>query len=148
MEVLNYIPQTDKPQVTFLSPRQDIKNVIIDKAYIEQRKAVFKQKMEAVFYYAEAPNCRSRMLLSYFDEHNAHKCGVCDICLEEKRRQNLFDATDRITDEIARALSTAPQTLDDLMQMVTSGIEKERIAVIRLLLDAGKIKTDGERYYL
>jgi ATP-dependent DNA helicase RecQ len=148
MEVLNYIPQTDKPQVTFLSPRQDIKNVILDKAYIEQRKAVFKQKMEAVFYYAEAPNCRSRMLLSYFDEHNAHKCGVCDICLEEKRRQNLFDATDRITDEIARALSTAPQTLDDLMQMVTSGIEKERIAVIRLLLDAGKIKTDGERYYL
>ncbi len=148
MEVLNYLPQTDKPQVTFLSPRQDIKNVIIDKAYIEQRKAVFKQKMEAVFYYAEAPNCRSRMLLSYFDEQNAHKCGTCDVCLDEKRRQNLFDATDRITDEIAKALGDQPLTLDELMQMITSGIEKERIAVVRLLLDAGKIKTDGERYYL
>jgi len=148
MEVLNYIPQTDKPQVTFLSPRQDIKNVIIDRAYIEQRKQVFKQKMESVFYYAEAPNCRSRMLLSYFDEHNAHKCGVCDVCLEEKRLFNINNVSDKITDEIARALGAEPLSLDELMQAITTGVDKERIAVIRLLLDAGKIKTDGERYYL
>ncbi len=148
MEVLHYLPQTDKPQVTFLSPRFDIKDVMIDQSYIEQRKQVFREKMEAVFHYAEAPNCRSRMLLSYFDEHNAHKCGVCDICLEEKRRENVHDVTDKITDEIARALSTDPLSLDELMQMVNSGVEKERIAVIRSLLDAGKIKTDGERYYL
>jgi ATP-dependent DNA helicase RecQ len=145
---LNYIPQTDKPQVTFLSERHDIKQVMIDKAYIEQRKQVFRQKMESVFHYAEAPNCRSRLLLSYFDEHNAHKCGACDICLEEKRRNNAGDTTDKITDEIAHALSDEPLSLDDLMQAVNSGTEKERITVIRSLLDAGKIKTDGERYYV
>lgn len=148
MEVLNYLPQTDKPQVTFLSERHDIKQVIIDKSYIEQRKQVFRQKMESVFHYAEAPNCRSRMLLSYFDEHNAHKCGICDICLDEKRLNNAHDTTDKITDEIAQALSAETLSLDELMQAVNSGAEKERIAVIRLLLDAGKIKTDGERYYL
>ena len=88
------------------------------------------------------------MLLSYFDEHNAHKCGVCDVCLDEKRLFNIHNVTDKITDEIARALSADPLSLDELMQMISSGVDKERIAVIRMLLDAGKIKTDGERYYL
>jgi len=148
MDVLNYIPQTDKPQLTYLSPRVDIRDVMIDRAYIEQRKQVFRQKMEAVFYYAEAPNCRSRMLLSYFDEQNAHKCGICDICLDEKRLFNINDITDKITNEIAQALAGQPLLLDELMPAIDSGTDKERIAVIRLLLDAGKIKTDGERYYL
>jgi len=142
------LPQTDKPQVTFILPRQDIKNVMIDKRYIEQRKQIFRQKMEAVFHYAEAKHCRSQMLLSYFDETNAHKCGVCDVCLEEKRQENTHDTTDRITDEVLRWLSLDPLSLDDLVNTITAGTEKERIDIIRMLLDAGKVKTDGEKFYL
>jgi len=148
MELLNYLPQTDKPQVTFILPRQDIKNVMIDKRYIEQRKQIFRQKMEAVFHYAEAKHCRSQMLLTYFDETNARKCGVCDVCLEEKRAENANDTTDRITDEVLRWLSLQQLSLDDLVNTITSGNEKERIDIIRTLLDAGKIKTDGEKFYL
>ncbi|WP_295664558.1 ATP-dependent DNA helicase RecQ [uncultured Mucilaginibacter sp.] len=148
MEVLYYMGQTDQPQVTFLTPRQNIKDLHIDQRYIEQRKQVFKQKMDAVFYYAEARNCRSRMLLSYFDEPNAHKCGICDVCLDEKRKLDESGINDLITDEIVMALSTAHLSLDALVRSVHAGTEKERIAIIRLLLDAGKIKTDGEHYYL
>lgn len=148
MELLNYLPQSDKPQVTFILPRQDVKNVIIDKRYIEQRKQIFRQKMEAVFHYAEARHCRSQMLLNYFDEPNAHKCGVCDICLEEKRKENAYDTADRITDEVVRWLSLDSLSLDDLVNMITAGTEKERIDIIRMLLDASKIKTDGEHFYI
>ncbi|MEO6523535.1 MAG: ATP-dependent DNA helicase RecQ [Mucilaginibacter sp.] len=148
MDLLNYLPQTDKPQVTFILPRQDIKNVMIDKRYIEQRKQIFRQKMEAVFHYAEAKRCRSQMLLTYFDEPNARKCGVCDVCIEEKRTENAHDTTDRITDEVLRWLSLDPLSLDDLVNTITAGTEKERIDIIRMLLDAGKVKTDGEKFYL
>ncbi len=148
MEVLNYLPQTDKPQITFISARQHIKDVMIDQHYIELRKAVFKQKMEAVLHYAEAKNCRSRMLLAYFDEPNAHKCGVCDVCLIEKHKDSLTDITDRITDAIVMHLSVDALSLDALVEAITIGTEKERIDIIRLLLDAGKIKTDGMKYYL
>jgi ATP-dependent DNA helicase RecQ len=148
MELLYYLPQTDKPQITFLSERLNIKDVLIDKRYLDQRKQVFKQKMEAMFHYAEAGQCRSQLLLAYFDEYNAHKCGICDVCLDEKRKENRFDTADLITDEIANALGVARMSLDALVRSVTAGNEKERIAVIRLLLDAGKIKTDGEHYYL
>jgi ATP-dependent DNA helicase RecQ len=39
----------------------------------------------------------------------------------------------------------------DIGELVTSlknGMEKERLEIIRLLLDAGKIRSDGAVYYL
>ena len=89
--------------------------LIINKQHIEERKATYRKKMEAVFAYAEHKKCRSQMLLAYFDETNAAKCGVCDVCLEEKRQRNLAETMDNITDEIAHLLSGDNLTIDDLM---------------------------------
>jgi len=148
MGILNYLQQTDMPQVTYTRPRQDNKNLIINKRYIEERKATYRKKMEAVFAYAEHKKCRSQMLLAYFDETNVDKCGVCDVCLEEKRQRNLSETADNITDEIVQLLSIDNLTIGTLITTIKSGTEKDRIETLRLLLDAGKIKTDGEKYYL
>ena len=146
--VLNYLPQTDQPQVTYLKPRQELKNLYINKRYIEERKATYRKKMEAVFAYAEHRKCRSQMLLAYFDELNASKCGICDVCLEEKQQLYSVDTADRITDEISHLLIENNLTIGSLITSIKAGTEKERMEAIRLLLDAGKIKTDGEKYYL
>jgi ATP-dependent DNA helicase RecQ len=146
--ILNYLQQTDQPQVTYLRPRLQNNELIINKRYIQERKATYKKKMEAVFAYAEHKKCRSQMLLAYFDETNIDKCGICDVCLEEKRQKNLSETTDNITDEIAHLLSVETLSIDDLISSLKIGTEKDRIETIRLLLDAGKIKTDGEKYYL
>src|SRR6202012_2663779 len=61
--VLNYLQQTDQPQVTYLRPRLQNNELIINKRYIEERKATYQKKMEAVFAYAEHKKCRSQMLL-------------------------------------------------------------------------------------
>lgn len=146
--VLSYLPQTDMPQVTWTRPRQLPTHLYIDRQYIDNRKMVYRQKMEAVFAYAETQRCRSQMLLNYFDEQNAPKCGVCDVCLEERRTQNAVSINDDITDELLRQLSASTLKLDDLIGGTHTGTDKEKIAILRQLLDAGKIKTDGERYYL
>jgi ATP-dependent DNA helicase RecQ len=148
MGILNYMQQTDLPQVTYLRPRMDNKQLIINKPNIEQRKATYRKKMEAVFAYAEHKKCRSRMLLAYFDEDDAPKCGICDVCLEEKRKKSLDETMDDITEEIVQLLSSEDLETADLVTRVRTGSEKDRIETIRLLLDAGKIKTDGEKYYL
>ncbi|MGZ3812865.1 MAG: RecQ family ATP-dependent DNA helicase, partial [Mucilaginibacter sp.] len=103
--ILNYLQQTDQPQVTYIRPRLQNNELIINKRYIEERKIMFKKKMEAVFAYAEHRKCRSQMLLAYFDENDADKCGICDVCLEEKRQRNLSETADNITDEIAHLLT-------------------------------------------
>ncbi|MGV8879128.1 MAG: RecQ family ATP-dependent DNA helicase [Sphingobacteriaceae bacterium] len=146
--ILSYLPQTDQPQVTYTLPRADYGHLIINRQYIAERKAIFRKKMEAVISYAETPLCRSQMLLQYFDEKNPQKCGVCDICLEERRREQHLNAFDEITNEVVQLLSIAPLNIDELVEGIKPGIEKEKIETIRTLLDAGKIKSDGEKYYL
>ena len=146
--ILNYLPQTDHPQVTWLKPRMEARNVYINKVYIENRKTNYRNKIEAVFSYAVHRRCRSQMLLAYFDEENAPKCGICDICLEEKRRRNAAEIGDVITNEIVELLSISSLDASELITTLKNGTEKERITTIRLLLDAGKVKSDGVSYYL
>jgi len=148
MNILNYLPQTDHPQVTYLKPRQHANALYINKHLIDQRKETYRRKIEAVFAYALHRRCRSQMLLAYFDEDNAPKCGICDICLEEKRQLNAAEIGDTITNEIVELLTVSPLDIGALVTTLKSGVEKERMETIRLLLDAGKVKTDGQVYYL
>ncbi|MGN6178216.1 MAG: RecQ family ATP-dependent DNA helicase [Mucilaginibacter sp.] len=146
--ILNYLQQTDRPQITWIRPRLHEKELHINKKYIEQRKAIYRAKIEAVFAYATHKKCRSQMLLAYFDEDNATKCGICDVCLEEKREQKAAEIGDEITNEIVELLTVSPMDTATLVTSLKTGTERERISIIRLLLDAGKIKSDGQVYYL
>ncbi|MEO3406271.1 ATP-dependent DNA helicase RecQ [Mucilaginibacter sp. CAU 1740] len=146
--LISYMQQTDKPQVTYLKPRVQASHLIIDRKYIEERKEVYRKKMEAVFAYAARKKCRSQMLLDYFDEANPPKCGVCDVCIEEKRLVNEEEIFDNITTEIVQLLQVSSPDIGTLITGINIGTEKEKLETVRMLLDAGKIKTDGEVYYL
>lgn len=146
--LLSYLPQTDQPQIIFTKPRQDDLHVLIDRKFLEDRKQVYHQKMEAVFTYAESRQCRSRMLLAYLDEPDAPVCGHCDVCLENKRLEKATEIFDRIEQQILEQLSMQSRTAEDLIPAISTGYEKEKIETIRRLLDAGKIKSDGEKYYI
>jgi len=146
--ILNYLQQTDRPQITWTRPRLHDNELHINKKYIEQRKAIYRAKIEAVFAYATHKKCRSQMLLAYFDEDNATKCGICDVCLEEKREHKAAETGDDITNEIVERLTVSPMDTATLVTSLKTGTERERISTIRILLDAGKIKSDGQVYYL
>jgi ATP-dependent DNA helicase RecQ len=146
--LISYLQQTDKPQVTYLKARQQSSRLFINKNYIQERKETYRQKMEAVFAYAVHKQCRSQMLLAYFDEPNARKCGICDVCLDEKRHKNEDELFDNITNEVVQLLSISTPDIGTLITTINIGTEKDKMETIRLLLDAGKIKTDGEKYYL
>lgn len=144
-KIISYQQQTDTPQVTWLKPRQQANGIYINKKAIDERKATYRKKMEAVFSYAENIKCRSQMLLGYFDEANAAKCGACDICLEEKRQVNASEIFDDITTEILQLLNKEPLNTGTLVTSIFTGTEKERLETVRQLLDSGKIKFAGEK---
>ena len=147
-EVISYLPQTDKPQVTYLKPRHTSSNLWIDRHYLETRKAVYQKKMEAMLAYCETDKCRSQQMLAYFNQPDAPKCGVCDVCLREKRQQNAGQIQGLITDEILQLLSSAPLDLEHLVSALKHGKSAEQLTVIRQLLDTGRVKTNGDKYYI
>ena len=89
-KILVYDKQKDKPQLTFLTPRFDIRELPLQEVEIAQRKERDLQKARAVKHYMEQPNrCRTQLLLEYFNEITDAECGICDNCLKKKKQQKI-----------------------------------------------------------
>ena len=148
-QVISYLPQTDQPQLQFVTPRLDMLHLDVDAKFIQLRKQIQSTQIEAVLAYASNSICRSIQLLTYFGENGAEKCGVCDVCLAEKKQEDLAAYHDTIDFEISTVLKEGQHLdLDSLVKSIQTGTDNDKIERIRALLDAGKIKTDGKKYYL
>jgi len=148
LQIISYLQQTDKPHLTFVKPRADSQHLHIDRKYHADRYQIHKSQVEAVIDYAVNHKCRSQQLLHYFNEIHAKVCGVCDVCIENKKNTKKDTLNDEIIKEILNELSKSPMHLDQLMEAIKTGNSNERLKVIRTLLDAGTIKVNGEFYYL
>jgi ATP-dependent DNA helicase RecQ len=148
LEIINYIQQTDKPHLVYNKPRVDSQHLYVDRKYHADRHQIHKSQVEAVLAYAENHKCRSQQLLYYFNEPHAKICGVCDVCIANKKLSKNEGLTDEIIKEVFNELIKNPLHLDQLIEAITSGNANERLKVIRTLLDAGKINVNGEFYYL
>lgn len=148
LQILNYTGQTDKPHLIFIKPRVDTQHLLIDRRYHADRYQVHKSQVEAVLNYTQSNKCRSQLLLNYFDETHAEVCGVCDVCLEAKKAMRNEVITDEIIKDLLNALSKNPLHLSGLVESIPKGSDKEKLSIIRMLLDAGTIKVNGEYYYL
>jgi len=83
LRIINYIPQKNRPRITYTMRRVDSKYVNIPRALYEERQAVAQQRVDAMIgYFQRDEECRSRYLLHYFDD-DAPPCGHCDVCLSQ-----------------------------------------------------------------
>jgi ATP-dependent DNA helicase RecQ len=147
LEVISYQEQSNQPLLTFLRPRVKTEDITVDRKYYENRKQVYHEKMLSMLSFVEEPICRSKQLLNYFDESNAEKCGVCDVCLAEKRAEKP-DIKTQISNDIIKALKATPLKLNDLVKDLKKGSDKEKLETIRLLLDAGEIRKSEDFYQI
>ncbi|WP_442794936.1 RecQ family ATP-dependent DNA helicase [Pelobium manganitolerans] len=145
--VISYQSQTNQPLLTFLKARIPTENLMVNHKYLEERKQNYLHKMTAMLAFAEREICRNVQLLNYFDEENPKKCGVCDVCLAERRaqQQNLEQL---MHDELIAFLKNGPADLKTLLSNIKHGGEKDKIALIRTLLDAGAIQKENLHYSL
>ena len=63
---------------------------LIEKGGNPEQKRIELHKLQAMVGFAEAQECRRRVLLGYFGERLGDDCGNCDVCLNPPER---FDAT-------------------------------------------------------
>lgn len=143
-EVLSYLQQTDKPQIQFLQPRIDTTNLQINHSYIRDRKETMAKQIDAVFSYLETTNCRSKTLLAYFDDFDSENCGVCDNCLRANSKTKNLEVKIRI--EIKNSLELKAMSLHELIDNIEIGEEKDRIEVLRQMLDFGEVVKTGNNY--
>jgi ATP-dependent DNA helicase RecQ len=59
-------------------------------------------KLDRMFQFATAVNCRRRMLLGYFGEHPKNDCGNCDVCLNPPLHIDGTELTQKALSAVAR----------------------------------------------
>ena len=142
LQLLIYEPASDAPQIVFVLPRQDADILPIDKKEMERRRKLHFDKMEAMINYAEQTHrCRMQLVQEYFNEVTYETCGLCDVCLEKKKKVNSSLIKD-YADQIIYLLKQGPMSVDDLENAVAARDKELFIEVVRELVDAATIAYD------
>lgn len=141
-DILVYDKQKDKPQVTFLTPRFDASKLPIDVKWIKQRKEKEQQRNEAIIHYAQqSVKCRMAVLQEYFGEVVNKTCGICDICLEKKKKEPSSPENRKIRQLLIHQISSNPLRPDDL----SIRFPEEDISILQTMIKA--MLDSGELYY-
>ena len=88
-EILNYLPMSDNPRLTFLHPRVAVVNVDVNDAHIIEMRNLAIKRLDAVSTFLDEEFCREQVLLRYFGEESNVECGKCDLC---RRRLSGIDS--------------------------------------------------------
>jgi ATP-dependent DNA helicase RecQ len=146
--VLTYVAGSGKPQIIFITERLELKNLQFSGEHYHERKQRSIARIEAIREYVNSEDqCRSQILLGYFGEDNAPRCGRCDVCLE-RNKMNLNEMEfNTIRGNIRELLESSPKTLPELVFDTGAFGEDHVLLVIRWLVDKGAVTQDDQQRY-
>ena len=137
MRIIRYIPANSSPMLFFNEERLPTNDLYIAPETYHHRKELMKERFEnMVSYSMQQTECRSVVIQRYFGDQEATPCGVCDICLEQRRRRK--SSQTNIADTIIHLLGKEPLTTREICREIKA--EPELIAsVIEQMQREGKI---------
>ncbi|MGA3013546.1 MAG: RecQ family ATP-dependent DNA helicase [Bacteroidales bacterium] len=149
LQVIDYLPRTDKPRIVLTENRIDSKDLTLSPEHYKNRFISARKRAEAMIWYAESTHkCRSQALLAYFGESEARRCGKCDVCIQRNKIELTDFEFNAILKEIKSSLQTRPCSIQELVEMVKDVNEDKVIRAIQWLLNNEKIEVNTDRKYL
>lgn len=142
--IIDYRPQKEQPQLTFLRERVDPKNLTIDTDLFNFRKKRYRHRIKKSVAYAGEPTCRSQQLLRYFGQTDAETCGRCDVCLGRTKTELSTEEFERYKTKIAKILEKESLLLKQVVEAFAPHREYQVLKAIEYLLDNGLIQKEGE----
>lgn len=147
LEIVKYKEQNSNPQLTFIKARKDVEALQLNEVKWEKRKEYEKNKLNRISdYISTNKTCRSKMLLHYFGEENSEKCGVCDVCVLEKRKNIKDKEFLRISNKIKEYLQEKEHSLEEICTLLPNTNEQEIINILNFLFDNDKVGKYGNKY--
>ncbi len=145
LRIVDYIPQPNQPQITFLQARYPIEKLPLDEKALQQRRNIALDRVDAVIHYATHKHrCRSQLLLEYFDQIEYQYCNLCDICLTKYAPKHLQQADYHLArEQILTHLEKLPYAVSDLVDAVDNMPEETVLRSIRQMLDQQEIRYDA-----
>jgi ATP-dependent DNA helicase RecQ len=146
MNVLDYHPESNHPEIIFATERLSDKDVYLSPENYQKRKDAALVRLKAIQNYVESDHkCRSQLLLSYFGEEGSKRCGMCDVCLKRNKTDLSKLEFDQMVELIKPVLKAKPMMLDELVFKVETVDADRLLNAIQWLRENGKIREDTDQ---
>lgn len=145
-KIIDYTPQKEKPQIYFLQNRVRADDLMVNEKNILKRKRAFEKRLDAMIHFATNKiRCRSEMIASYFNDHTAKPCGVCDNCLRNKKLLISTDEFNAISGAIKESIKEKPVSSGMILQQLASFPENKIWKVLTFLREENiiSVNTNG-----
>ncbi|WP_426062081.1 RecQ family ATP-dependent DNA helicase [Hymenobacter sp. B1770] len=137
--ILHYQPRQESPQAMFTTPRFDAPKLPIDQVRMTAARDLARHKTNAVGHYLTGTRCRQVLLLTYFDETDPARCGVCDTCLAEKKAAQSAADTGSLREPVLQHIRQASQSPRELLAAFEPRQAGAVTAMVRDLVDRGEL---------
>ncbi|MES2567318.1 MAG: ATP-dependent DNA helicase RecQ [Bacteroidota bacterium] len=142
--VISFIPQTVLPKLIFLQNRINLKFEHIRLINYPVLKEKALTRINSVMNYVNEKHiCRSRLLLSYFNETDFNDCHYCDVCIEKYKRE--LETDEGLIKNIKMELGLETVKLQDLILKFQTVNTKRLNQVINKMIDDDILLSDSEK---
>ena len=147
LEIVKYQEQNELSQLSYLKAREDLNQLNLNESKLKERKLYESTKLSKISeYITKKCTCRSQMLLHYFGEDVSDKCGVCDVCVLEKRNAIRDKRFKKISKTIKELITNDELSLEEICEQISNVNDQEIINILNFLFDNDKIGKFGNKY--
>ena len=138
--VIEYTPRKEKPQVYLFQNRVLAGDLKIDMIRYNKRKKQFEERAGAMRNYIYTSTlCRSVMIGRYFGDDQLKPCGICDTCINKKKKDVSAAEFDHLSSTIMNEIKLSPVTMKELFVKLNT-VSKDKIKeVLRFLQSEEKV---------
>ena len=134
--LLDYQASNEKSHIFFAVERVSALNLIIDQKSLEKRKLILEKKIRSIIYYAfNTKYCRSMVLLGYFGEKLAKRCGHCDYCLKMHNIDISDEEYHQVSNIVLNLLNEEKKHIDMVIEAINSYRKENVVKIIRWMID-------------
>jgi len=141
--IIQLSPHKETPQIQFLLNRAPANFLIINHQGYAERKKMYKERIDYMLAYLFLTNqCRGQYIAFYFGDNEAKACGICDTCLNKKKKNTTSNEVEKIQKEVYDYLQTGDNTVKGLLEHITFISKDKTWEVLQLLQDQNRIGID------
>ncbi len=141
-KIIEYLPLKDSPQVIFTLPRQDVQHLPVNhKRMKERRERVMQQVQIMIDFATNTQHCRMNLIQQYFGETPLQTCGICDVCIEQKK-QRQRQSIKALREQILRVIENKALTPEELEKEIKPEDARLFTEVLREMVDEGLLHYD------
>jgi ATP-dependent DNA helicase RecQ len=144
--IIDYHAKSNDTRIIFNVIREDARTINSISKYLEIQNKLKREQLNSVIEYVnDKSNCKSKLILNYFEEQTIGNCGICSYCISESNKEN---STEDLRNQILVLLKIKALNSREIQININKSSDAI-IFALQSLLESGEIKiTSNNRYTL